>query len=749
MTLSTIQKRKFLETVYKNYFSSGVKITDEKVLELYSKYFSQNVPGFHIRLQPEIFRASTFSNVDIINEKNAQLLLNIENLYDSVYENSTDMFDVTNALNNRIEQLRKRRAELEAKVDDLIFANQNSDGFYASVSESFSSGKNMDYAYSSCYLDTVNKKVTLSKLNSANFDLISTNSIVSPNSTYSLSFNRNMVETNKAFDDSSFFSSVFDGLNNTEWSKVFDFNSIGVVTLTINIPITRTANISKIEGRLNTATPIDIYAKINYSSDEFKPEIKSKKSSLDYDNFSFDFTPGIVSSIDLILVKTEPDYIDESSVNRYKYRFGIRDIVISGQYYDKYGVYVSNPYELKTSDNTNLVIDSVSIDVEEGNAENSYISYYIAEDLGTESDISDFNWIPISKPYDVASSVTSTISLNGSSVTSKKIVDNVSSPEKELRKIALQQSSTTANINAENPTQRIYSGLPIYRIAQVPNEEVPYSSYILEGINSVGGYYVNYVSGIYNESNVLSTWTELINGTNQTRQLYSLPAFSISYDPVFFNGPSLSEVSMLIPFNIYCSNDIVVKHKFSKNDQISQFWDVAIYINETKYIIPSGKSSEEIEWRFQKGINRIKIAIDCSKPSSDTKGPSAKGSITLMESHSILEYGIIYEQYYSYVDPLDLRYNRSAFDNVFTVDSVFGNKEIISRKNIKSNSRIFYYINNPKPVQRIRLRADFHRGNNPLVTPTLQSYRIKFKNSQSFSDISASLISNNSSGLEI
>lgn len=745
MTISSIQKAKFLETIYKNYFSSGIKITEEEMLKLYSQYFSRYVPGSHIRLEPEIFRSLTFSNVDLMNEKNAHLLLNIENLYDVIFENSQELFEITNALNNRINTLKIRRAELEAKVDDLIFANQNSNGFFAAISETFASGKSMDYNYSTAFLDTESKKITLPKLNSAAFDLVSTNKIVSPNSTYSISFNRNTIESNKSFDNSSFFASVFDGLNNTEWSQIFEFNSIGVVTLTINIPITSASSISKIEGRLNTVSPLDIYAKINYVSDEFRPEVKSKKSPLDYDNFSFDFTPGIVSSIDLILVKTDPDYIEENSTNRYKYRFGIRDLVISGQYYDKFASYVSVPYSLNTKDNNNLVIDSISLDVEEGNIENGLISYYIAEDLGTESSISDFSWIPISKPYDVSSSFSSTVNLNGSVISSKKIVNTVQDSVKEIAKIPLVAKSSTTNINQENPTNSIYSGVPIYRIAQLPREESGYSSYILEGVNNISGYYVNYLAGIYNENDNLSTWTALINGSNQSRQVYTLPTFTVSMDSVFFNGPSLSEVSMLLPFNLYCPNDFIVTHKFNKNDQISQQWDVAVYVNDTKHVIPAGKNSETIEWRFKSGINKIKIAIDCPSPSSDTKGPSAKGSITLMESHSIIEYGIVYQEYYSYVDPLELVHTRSSFENVFTIDNSFGNLEILSKKPIKENSRIFYYLNNNKKVEKIRLRADFHRGLNPLVTPSLNSYRIKFKNSQSFSEVSSNIIRENNS----
>jgi hypothetical protein len=749
MTISSIQKKKFLDTIYKNYFSSGVEITEEKVKEIFSQYFSNYLAGFPISLNPELFRSTTFSNVDLINQRNAQVLLNIENLYDAIFETSEELFDVTNALNNRIDQLRKRRAVLEDKVDDLIFANQNSDGVFAAITESFSNGDKMDYNLSTAFLDVNGKKVTLPKLNSAVFDLTSTNSIVSGDPKYTLSFNRSNIETAKSLDGASFFASVFDGLNNTEWSKSFNFQSIGVVSLSLNIPITRNVQISKIEGRLNTVSPVDIYAKVNYSNDEYKSEVKSKKSSFDYDNFSFDFTPGLVSSIDLIIVKVDPDYVNQARTDKYEYRFGIRDISISGQYYDKYGTYISNSYGLNTNDNSNLVIDSISIETEEGNPNSGLISYYVAAENGSELTINDYSWIPISKPFDTASSFSSTVNLNGSTVNTRKIVETITDPSKEILKIAKKQRSSLTNINEENPTSSIYSGMTTYRIAALESFENAHSPYILEGVNTISGKYVNYTTSLFNEADTLKTWTQLINGADQSRQVYDLPSFTLSNDPVFFNGPSMSRISILLPFNIYCPNDIIVKRKFAKNDQTSQLWDVCVYVNDSRYSIPSGVSSEVIEWRFKKGLNKIKVAIDCPSSTANAQGPSAKGSITLMESHSILEYGIVYEQYHSYVDPMELKYSRSEFDNIFTIDTVFGNKEIISKKDIKANSRIFYFSNNPNPVKKIRFRADFHRGNNPLSSPSLNSYRIKFKNSQSFSDLSQSLIKNNTTTSDI
>ena len=150
-----------------------------------------------------------------------------------------------------------------------------------------------------------------------------------------------------------------------------------------------------------------------------------------------------------------------------------------------------------------------------------------------------------------------------------------------------------------------------------------------------------------------------------------------------------------------------------------------------------GQNNLLIEWNFKAGINTIKVAIDIKD--------SANGSISLMDSKSLLDYGLVYSQYYGYVDPIEFKVNRSTYDKVFTIENFFGNKEILCRDNINSNSRLFYYSNNPNPVTALRFRADISRGRNPLSSPTIDYFKLKFKNSENYSDISANELSYNNS----
>jgi len=50
MNISMVQKTRFLENIYKLYYSNGIKPTDHQIKKAFSDYFSVNKPGFPLRL---------------------------------------------------------------------------------------------------------------------------------------------------------------------------------------------------------------------------------------------------------------------------------------------------------------------------------------------------------------------------------------------------------------------------------------------------------------------------------------------------------------------------------------------------------------------------------------------------------------------------------------------------------------------------------------------------------------------------
>jgi len=726
MSIANIQKEKFLDVIYRNLYSSGYIPEEAEVLDFFSKYFSIYQIGQPLPINAEIFRQLSASNVDIYNQKMLFTLFNVEVLYDAVQENAEEIMRVTTALNKRLQNLRAKRIELENKVDDLLFVNQNSDAMFASYTDSFATTEGTDLGLTTAYVDIVSGRVSLPTLSSAVFDLIAAKSVVANGVSYSLSFNKNSIQTNQPISDQSFFPSVFDGLENTEWQKSFFFDSIGQVTFSMNLPINAGTLLSNISGRLNTISPVDIYCRVNYADTTKTNNISSKKTSKDYDRFSFSFEAGAVSSIDLFLTKSEPDYIEQGKKDKYAYRFSFRDIAISGKYHERSGTYVSKPISLKTNDNKNLAIDAVSLSVRESGQENGSISYFVAEDNPAAELISDFNWIPISTKNNTLASYPSVVSFDGTTVKSKKIVDTIKNLETEIQKIPLAAKLDEPNINKQNPTIDLYPNQLIYRIAKIDVQDNPYNSYILAGTGTAKGYYINYTNKIFNQTEALGTWNSIIKGKSSVKQLYIIPPYNAVNNSTFFVGPNLSAISFLLETQVLCSSEKTVRHNFIKNDDTSKKWNVAVYLNGKPTYINSGQSSQVIEWNFKQGTNVVKILIDAEE--------SANGSITLMEGKTLANYGLVYLDYYSYVDPLEFKKNRSVYDYVFTIENFFGNKEIFSRTDIRSNSRIFYYTNNPNKIEAIRVRADLARSQNPIGSPNIDSFTLKFKNNQQLED---------------
>ena len=87
MTISNIQKEKFLSTLYKSLYAGGNKPNEQEILEFFSKYFSKYEPGEPLDINAQLFRQMAFGQVEVFNQKMLHTLFNIEVLYDSIFEN--------------------------------------------------------------------------------------------------------------------------------------------------------------------------------------------------------------------------------------------------------------------------------------------------------------------------------------------------------------------------------------------------------------------------------------------------------------------------------------------------------------------------------------------------------------------------------------------------------------------------------------------------------------------------------------
>ena len=135
--------------------------------------------------------------------------------------------------------------------------------------------------------------------------------------------------------------------------------------------------------------------------------------------------------------------------NKYKYSFCIRDLIVSGQYYDANAVLVSSPISIPAGD-ANKIIDAVSIEATNENQQVGNINFFVAEDVQGASGVSDFNWLPISSSTEQSTAFDQVISFSKSNKVFKNIKLNPS-----INDLKLYQQSTDNNLSLKNPSNSI------------------------------------------------------------------------------------------------------------------------------------------------------------------------------------------------------------------------------------------------------------------------------------------------------
>jgi hypothetical protein len=716
MSISEIQKKKFLENIYRLMYSTGVSANDKvisqpdenEIKKEFDEYFSANRIGSPLSIDVNVLRNTAKTDPDLMNIFMARSLLNLEFLYDSLDDNTKKLMNVVTLLNKKIKNLKDKRASLEKKIDNLLFSNSNTDGYFYSFSDSFANLDNIDLSFTNAFVDTENRKVTLPKLKSSALDLNSPGKISTTNITYSIYFNGATIVESKQLPD---YNNILDGLTNTKCMVEYSSGQIGSCAMVINIPLSTPFIVSKVDGKLATSSAVTVIAEIIDALTIGGSQFRRKQSNSDYDRFSFDFSPQSSGAIKITLIKNEADYISDES-NKYTYNFTIRDLIVSGQYYDASAVVVSSPLSIPSGD-ANKVIDAVSIEAVNGNPSVGDVTFFVAEDVPGAISLSDFNWIPISSSATNDPSYDQVVSFDKSVKSFFNIKSNPSDNE-----IQLYPLSTNSNLSLINPSTSIYNGVSSYRIGSIPSNVEIYNPFILDAINNFSFKYVSYSSGLYLDKN---RWSEILNKRDPNVNIFEPGNIEITNSPSIPIALNLNSISGFLQTSLLVDQETIVNNVVSKSGNAID-WNVAIFLNGTLVAdIQSGLPSKEISWNFIPGINDIVVTFDSEGNSS--------GSISLMSGVSLSSYGTAFLNYYSYVDPFDFRVNRNSEDKVFTIDNYLGNREIISRKYIQNNSRIVYRSNDTRKVEAIRFRANITRFSNPFGTPTLNSYRVKFKNS--------------------
>jgi hypothetical protein len=733
MSIETTQKRRFLETIYKIYYSLGSEPSLQEVSLLFGRYFSRFVPGESLPVPYGDLNASSYIDQEKLNRILVHTGFNIDVLYDNYFDEMEKMYEVISAFKFRMDNLRSRRAELEKNVDDKLFSINNTNGFYYAYTEAFNNTNNVDIQKTTAVVDTLGRKVSLPRENSDLFNYVG--NVLNKTSTATL--DAYLDGQTKVSQLSVDISNAFDGLNNTEFSYKFKSSTIGVCTLKISIPVSlynsETNGISLVEGKIKSQKPVETSILVVDPIDRSKSIYKTKSSTTDYDNFSFSFSTTKASVVELYLVKVEPDYVNtDGSQTEYIYDFRIDELIIAAPFYSGTGIYVSGPIGLPSSQNPNLSIDKVQFDAQDQIPKGTSINYYIAADDGIPRDISQYAWIPVS-PYSINNpKENSLVSFDGTQLVESRLVEqtgtSIDSTYAAMTKIPRTQQYGNPIRNYFYQNDETTRDFSLYRLAKFPKASTPFEPYILESVDK-NQIEVYYVAGTSLDR---PTWQQVLSG-RRSDIVYSTSYNTVAPTQEFYQA-NIGYGSIYIRTNIFLEKPFSVTRNFLKSLS-AQYWDVDVYLNgievSTNGSLSPGVLSSSITWNFNAGQNSIVIVINRS--TNDTNGVqgSLNGTISLMEGLSLLDIpnARVYKNYLSYVKIEDLRSIHSNLDNVFSIIDWENNKEIVYRRTeeLKEGSRVYYYSNNESRFSLVRVRADLLRGDDSYSSPAIISYTLKFK----------------------
>ena len=123
MSIDNIQKARFLNTIFKMYYSLGEEPSYNDISILYGQYFNRNKIGEPVSCNYDDLNASNVIDYDKINRIMTTTLFNVDVLYDSFHEEVEALYEAVSSYKFRIDYLRSKRAEVEKKVDDLHAEN--------------------------------------------------------------------------------------------------------------------------------------------------------------------------------------------------------------------------------------------------------------------------------------------------------------------------------------------------------------------------------------------------------------------------------------------------------------------------------------------------------------------------------------------------------------------------------------------------------------------------------------------------
>lgn len=713
-SIRKVQVERALSDIIRLLYSEGTKPTNNEIRRHLSEYFTKYPAGRPIPFDTtKMYAEGARTNVEAFNETMLAIMVNVDTLYKATMEQVEDVMKINTALRDKTQRLKDKRRRLATKIDDYLLSLYNTDGYYYSIADSFTTLDLVDLAFSSAHVDTAEGSVSLpiiSRLSSR----IPGNQLQADTAKATIGGKAVPLRVITGFDYAS------DGNTNTVWACEVDTSQKTEVILTQEV-FMYGKDLSKIEVDPYGMTEAQWSVAYGVMNESGTIEYQSfgDRVLTTSDKFALRQDAKNVYSIRFTIRKTRPDYDKTASgTTGWRYIFGAKEIALSYQSYDTNASLVTFPLLITSDENADqLVIDAVSLVADAAVPDSTSIKYFIAEDQPGADSLDDFKWLPI-RPVD-ETSASGVVRFDGAALSIKEIVDQPNA--NDLEKIVLDDSNTDPN--ARNPSYTIVNGDPIYRLAKFDEKPLLNSLRLEEGVNTTRIYHTDYADIAVNS---LEWWT--------TERANSHVEYArIDTGNEFFYGGDIGESSRSVMIETYV--DVLaemepVVAQMKKTDPNSKVWQVRAFLNGSELgFLDVGVDTLNVTWPFQKGLNHVVLLINIPAPSDSVPNPYV-GTLELMIGSDLFDYGNVNLGVWNYIDFFDLEHNQRNDAATFTIH----NNELISRRQPIGNMRVVYAKQTNKGPAAVRLRADLGRDDDAsTISPSLRQYRLRF----SYSDLGA------------
>lgn len=711
-SIRKVQIERVLEDVARALYAQGVKPTLNDILGQVSSYFAQYPAGVPLPLPLDYIKNGFVSNVDKFNQVLAHLVMNMDVVYEASLDQVDDVMLLTTTLRSHLERLRAQRRRTEAKIDDYLLSLYNSDGYYFSISDTFSDTAFADLSLTSAQIDTNLGSVVLPTIAALTRQLdprlVGQPVITATNGSKDMPFSTRGE-----------WSGAVDGLSNTLWAVEVPSENQSEIIVTLLMPVGDVDNpvhLSRIDFDPYGVVPVQVFIETaQRTSSQAVQSFSGFGNKVETSSNKMMFIDSVreVTDVRITLRKTVVDYVEqEQGISSYRYIFGAKDITFLHNNYDREATYVSAPLKIEEELTHDMVIDAVSLVTDDDIPLNTEIKYYIAADTSTLTpEISDFSWKQISPIDAISRDLTTVVRFEGAVLTKVSIRSQPEGTDISLTPL----DTTHADWGKRNPSPIIIPAVDTYRLCKFDPDPLLNTLKLEEGVNTVRIYSI--AKDV--DATSLDFWIDKLENAD-------VDYHRIDTGNEFFYGGVLGAGNKSVYVETYLeslSDQQPLVARFKKGDSNSITWDIKVYLNGSEVgNLPAGTDELLIPWTFQAGLNHIAMVINIPQFTTAILHPY-DGTINLLEDAHLYDFGSVRLAEWKYVSFFDLVYNQVGQPFSFTIKD----GEILSRRKPTDNFDLLYGVNSGRGPGAVRVRADLSRGtDNPSVSPRLNSYRLRF-----------------------